>query len=903
MAEIFYSLNKIPDLSLSRYSSLEENGVEGVLKKHLAFLRQINRIGIIARISMHLFYQYDSSLNLGKRLKCMLMFRGEEQALRYIDDILKASPLSEYFSLQKDNTCSLVTRKYPVVSTITKREYFIKSSVGNIARDAEEEFYSINEWKMNEDARLYNMFKLVNSLNKNCLYRVDVYPVDYSERVKNSLDTVMANLRRRTEFRIDKSVGQTSVQRDNNAENVLKRYEELIESVQTNPHFMVNVRAFAEEEQCASIVLDSVCAEALEEGTYKLYTLHGDYAYNSLIGIEQSNISDEKTYFKFKELPCLFELKELAPFFVLPSLYDGETIEIAKETAPKFDYTDDSIVLGVDNNGYNVSFPLKLFAKHAFIAGVPGSGKTNSMLYLTSTLWTKKKVPFLILEPAKQEYRVLSTMPEMENLLVFSPGAGTKFPLHINPFEFPVGMPLAEHIRRLVDVFEGAFPLEPPMPFLLDYSIEAIYRDKGWYPQTINDGKSLQYPTMGELYDRLEKEVENTEYSDEVSGNLKSALQVRIGSLLRREMGDVFNVPSSTLRPEEWLMYPVLIELENMGSGPANFLNLMLSTIIRECLKVNPLGKREMEVRHVIFFEEAHNLIGPEASEVKGDNADPKTAATAFVVKMLAEVRALREGIVIADQLPTAMAPEVIKNTGLKIAHRITSMDDRSLLGGTMSADEGQLEDLALFEPGYALATFEGLLKPFKSRICQWANGELSYDPPNNERLYDIMHKNSYYSFVYRRSWEINRDKFNIEFEAIEKEIAGLLEDNEMVYQECKQLSLKLDENFSGLNWQDIDEDLQSEIQKAMGMKDELAVQFECTMDKMAELRVKIASALNQNVLYSKYYDQCIDIVNEGMKQLAGALQRNKISYPEDKRKKYYDTVLHILEKSELSED
>ena len=88
MAEIFYSLNKIPDLSLSRYSSLEENGVEGVLKKHLAFLRQINRIGIIARISMHLFYQYDSSLNLGKRLKCMLMFRGEEQALRYIDDIL-----------------------------------------------------------------------------------------------------------------------------------------------------------------------------------------------------------------------------------------------------------------------------------------------------------------------------------------------------------------------------------------------------------------------------------------------------------------------------------------------------------------------------------------------------------------------------------------------------------------------------------------------------------------------------------------------------------------------------------------------------------------------------------------------------------------------------------------------
>ena len=38
---------------------------------------------------------------------------------------------------------------------------------------------------------------------------------------------------------------------------------------------------------------------------------------------------------------------------------------------------------------------------------------------------------------------------------------------------------------------------------------------------------------------------------------------------------------------------------------------------------------------------------------------------------MLAEVRALREGIIIADQLPTAMAPEVIKNTNIKLIHRL----------------------------------------------------------------------------------------------------------------------------------------------------------------------------------------------------------------------------------------
>ena len=54
--------------------------------------------------------------------------------------------------------------------------------------------------------------------------------------------------------------------------------------------------------------------------------------------------------------------------------------------------------------------------------------------------------------------------------------------------------------------------------------------------------------------------------------------------------------------------------------------------------------------------------------------------------KTLAEVRALKESIMIADQLPTTMAQEVLKNTGLKLGLRIASADDRALLGSTMAA-------------------------------------------------------------------------------------------------------------------------------------------------------------------------------------------------------------------------
>ena len=87
---------------------------------------------------------------------------------------------------------------------------------------------------------------------------------------------------------------------------------------------------------------------------------------------------------------------------------------------------------------------------------------------------------------------------------------------------------------------------------------------------------------------------------------------------------------------------------------------MLLCTLIRETLKASPRADEEMVVRHIIFIEEAHNLIAPEAQVASGQDSNPNIAATAYIVKMLAEVRALREGIIIADQLPTAMAPEVI---------------------------------------------------------------------------------------------------------------------------------------------------------------------------------------------------------------------------------------------------
>ena len=495
-------------------------------------------------------------------------------------------------------------------------------------------------------------------------------------------------------------------------------------------------------------MLDSALSECLESGNGTLGFERGSFTELDGIGDIPVGIHacSDRTPKLMREWPIIFTLDEASAFSRFPVLYDGENIELPKETS--IARKDTGIVLGIDGNGHNVRIPLRMLPKHMFVCGVPGAGKTNTMLHMANSLWNheeadssgnlrKVHIPFLVLEPAKREYRELALF-DIPELIVFSPSACTDFPMSLNPFEFPAGITLSEHIGKLCQVFEGAFPIPAPAPFILDRAIQAVYENLGWSASDINTGSGdKQFPTMSELYRQFEKELEQTNYDGEMKGNIRSVLEVRIGSLLRREMKDMFDVRKSTLSPEEWLKRPVIIELEALGEGPANFVTLLLCTLIREALKASPMADRDKPVRHVIFIEEAHNLISSESQADKPEDSNPKIAATSFIVKMLAEVRALREGIIIADQLPTAMAPEVIKNTNIKLVHRLTSQDDRELVGSTMSASPLQLENLATYTPGYALFSYEDLLRPFNMKVS--AVPEHGEDTPDDIRLRELM--------------------------------------------------------------------------------------------------------------------------------------------------------------------
>jgi len=891
MDQLYYlcfSVNKLPDLTLTKYSVFDGSSVENIMDKHGVFLRQLHRLGYTSGVYFHLLYYYnpDKSIPKGHHLSIIFYATSQSKAkLEGIREFLTTSVLSTYYeffcyeisqnfaigeeklsdgstipllkltnisgaikkySLGKTKPEEIITaakeiaggtrshivceiasdadamlsfNKMPVDKTgrivlekkfahgafLTKKDYSLPAQNRlNTDGAGEINLYSIMEWEPCETGRLYNVLKLMEGYDRSAVLRIDIFPVEHTQAIRQRLP--YTETRRRISDRVQG--------KDDNSESIVKSWDKYLNNLMKFPQFLANVVAFADSQDIAVMLADSVAAEAVESGTYLIETLSSESGFSMYE-------SDAKILHKEKEAGnyvapflSLYTLEEIRPMFSFPILYPGEAIECQKETDPtpfskELSIDKDTgeihevISLGVSSMGYDVTFPVKLFKKHAFIAGVPGSGKTNTMLYLVTTLWrnTQQHVPFLVLEPAKQEYRALAMIDGMEDLCVFSPGADTYFPLHINPFQFPVGLTLAEHISNLNAVFAGAFELIPPSPFLIDSCIEKVYLDKGWNINERNNG-TKEYPTMQELYDSLKVAVEESGYEGESKANIRSVMEVRIGSLLRREIGNVYNVRKSSIEPEDWLSRPVIIELEALGEGPSNFMSLLISTLIREVLKIRKTSdvakanesalKREIE--HIIFYEEAHNLIGPTTDDPVGGSVDPKISATKYLVKMLAEVRALGEGIVIADQLPTAMAPEVLKNTGLKLGHRITAQDDRNLLGSTMSASADQLEEQGTFGTGQALIFYENLLKPFKMRVCEWEKGvsQKKYDSPTNTQLFERLKTNKTYNALLARSAVIMQEKMRVEFDLLRTQAQTLKASISKKYAELNYVSNNL---------------------------------------------------------------------------------------------------------------
>jgi len=398
--------------------------------------------------------------------------------------------------------------------------------------------------------------------------------------------------------------------------------------------------------------------------------------------------------------------------------------------------TNDSISLGVLQDGLGRDLgPVTITAaelnRHVFITGLTGYGKTNTCMQLLLEAYDKLGIPFLVLEPAKAEYRRLQQIQELNGRLrVYTIGDHTSLPLRLNPLSPVPGVPLGRHIDLLKSVFNASFPMFAGMPYVLEEALLEVYAERGWSlftsqnpflgPKPTLDEQSALTPCLQDLHDKIDVVLARKKYGEEVYLNMGAALRSRLRSLMVGNKGLALNTRRSTPL-DDLFAAPTVIELRNLGDDEEKaFIMALLFVLLYEYAEIRqrdlPASSRG-QLQHLTLVEEAHRLLQATRGPVSAEEGDPRAKAVSMFTDMLAEMRAYGEGFFIADQIPTKLTPEILKNSNLKIIHRLVAPDDRQAAGSCINLTEWQMRHLNNLSPGFAIVHDERIGEAVLTRI------------------------------------------------------------------------------------------------------------------------------------------------------------------------------------------
>lgn len=360
--------------------------------------------------------------------------------------------------------------------------------------------------------------------------------------------------------------------------------------------------------------------------------------------------------------------------------------------------------------------------KHIFIAGVTGSGKTTTCQRILKSA----RLPFLVIEPAKTEYRAM--LNDMDDLLIFTLGDERTAPFRINPFEFLPHESISSRVDMIKANIKASFDMEAAIPQIIETALYRCYEEYGWDISTSKNYKFsdpfadgvFAFPTLSDLVRQANIVVEEQGFDERLKKDYIGSINARLQGLLVGSKAFMLNNPRS-IDFADLLEKNVVLELEEVKNGAEKSLIMGFILInINEALKVKykEYKNKGEEFRHITLIEESHRLL---SKFMPGDSPNKKLGVETFA-DMLAEVRKYGESLIIVDQIPNKLTPEVLKNTNTKIVHKIFAQDDKEAIGNTMALNDEQKEFLSNLETGRAIVSNPNFIKPIQVQIAQLEN-------------------------------------------------------------------------------------------------------------------------------------------------------------------------------------
>jgi hypothetical protein len=402
----------------------------------------------------------------------------------------------------------------------------------------------------------------------------------------------------------------------------------------------------------------------------------------------------------------------------------------------------DAVVVGTILDGQDravgeLGVSLATLNRHALVTGATGSGKSQTVRHLLEQL-TRAGIPWLVVEPVKSEYAAMAGRIAGlgGELTVISPADPDAIPVAVNPLAPEPGYPVQAHIDMVRALFLAAFDAREPFPQIMSQALQRVYESCGWDPVsgTGQPGAAVPpaVPTLAQLQAAALDVITEVGYGPELQADVRGFVDVRLRSLRTGSAGRFFE-GGHPADIGELLRRNAVLAIEDVANDEDKaFLIGTLIIRIVEHLRLRDraagrpgAGPAAEDLRHVLVIEEAHRLL-------RRDREGAGAHAVELFASLLAEIRAYGEGLVIAEQIPAKLVPDVVKNTALKVVHRLPAHDDRELVGATMNLDPEQSRQVVSFPPGVAAVFADGMDRPLRVRVPFGGDAE---SPPQDGQL------------------------------------------------------------------------------------------------------------------------------------------------------------------------
>lgn len=381
-----------------------------------------------------------------------------------------------------------------------------------------------------------------------------------------------------------------------------------------------------------------------------------------------------------------------------------------------------------------VKLNVKSLTQHVFVTGSTGCGKSETIYKLINEI-KQVGTKFLVIEPAKGEYKNV-----FGDVNVFGTNPLIMPLLRINPFSFPTGVHVLEHIDRLTEIFNVCWPMYSAMPAVLKKAMLDAYESCGWdlrlSVNRLSRGEDV-YPSFLDLFLSLEKVITESAYSEEVKSNYSGALLTRVESLTNGLNGEIFSV--NELSNMVLFDENCIIDLSRVGSQETK--SLIMGILIMRLSEYRMTGANtpNSALKHLTVLEEAHNILKRVSTEQSQEGSNMAGKSVEMITNAIAEMRTYGEGFVIVDQSPTSVDKAAIKNTNTKIVMRLPDEDDRKVSGKAAGMNDKQIDEIAKLPTGVAVVYQNDWVSPVLCKIDRMENSRVIF----NEQKDSILELNS----------------------------------------------------------------------------------------------------------------------------------------------------------------